>query len=83
MCFVMALLPANIPTHFTTMQHTVLYQSIDGNQAMIVTYDYSSNAILVEAMKNFKSGTICTAFTSIFKTLENRGINPTFNVLDN
>jgi len=78
-----ALADKHANTLYTDATSTFPYQSIDGNQDMLVAYDYSSNAILVEPMKNFESETICTAFTTIFKTLETRGLKPTFNVLDN
>ena len=59
------------------------YQSIYDNQAMLVAYDYTTTAILVEPMKNFESNTICTAFSKTFKYLESKGFKPTCNVLDN
>ena len=62
---------------------TFPYQSIDRNQAMLVAYDYTTNVILVEPMKNFESNTICAAFQKTFKYLESKGYKPTFNVLDN
>ena len=54
--------------------------------AILVAYDYLFNAILwvlIEPINNFESGTACSTFSSIFKTLEKRSCKPTFNVLDN
>ena len=50
---------------------------------MFVLYDYGTNAILVEPIKNFKSSTIVTAYNTIFQYLKNKGFKPEFNVLDN
>ncbi|NCG02080.1 MAG: hypothetical protein GWP22_01255, partial [Actinomycetales bacterium] len=62
---------------------TFPFQSLDGNQAMLVFYEYTSNAILVEPIPNFESASIVNAFSRQFKYLEDKGFKPTFNVLDN
>ena len=59
------------------------YMSLDGNQAILVVYDYTTNAILVEPVKNFESSTICAAYEKVFTYLESKGFKPQFNVLDN
>jgi len=61
---------------------TFPYQSLEGNQAMLIAYDYQSNTILIEPMKNFESPTILAAFQKHFKYLEKKGFKPTFSVLD-
>jgi len=71
----------NIP--YLDTSGTFPYQSIDGNPAMLVAYDYTTNTIFVEHMKNFESKTICAAFQKQFKYLESKGYKLNFNVLDN
>ena len=39
-------------------------------------YNYDSNAILVEPIKNRQAETICDAFLKIHKVLKGRGSNP-------
>ena len=50
---------------------------------MLVVYDYTTNTILIEPVKNFESTTICAAYEKVFKYLESKGRKPIFNILDN
>ena len=50
---------------------------------MLVVYDYTTNAILVEPVANFESKKICDAYAKVFKYLESKGQKPMFNILDN
>ena len=38
------------------------YTSSNGNQCMLVVYDYTNNVILVEPITNFESNTICDTY---------------------
>ena len=60
---------------------TFPFQSLDGNHAIMVLYEYSSNAILVEPLQNFESNTIVVdAIKRKFEYLEQRGFKPTFHI---
>ena len=54
-----------------------------GNQYIMVVYDYNSNAILVEPMKNRTAKTILTAFQVLHRRLCNAGLRPRLQRLDN
>ena len=43
------------------------YTPLNGNQCMLVVYDYTTNTILVEPIENFESKTICDAYAKAFK----------------
>ena len=45
-------------------------------------YNYDSNAILVEPIKNRQAETICDAFLKIHKVLKARGSEPKFYIVD-
>ena len=49
----------------------------------MIIFDYDSNAILAEPIKNIQSATICNAFLKISKILKARGGNPEFFIMDN
>ena len=38
------------------------YTSINGNKCMLIVYDYTLNAVLVEPIDNFESKMICAAY---------------------
>ena len=50
---------------------------------VIVLYDYDSNAILVEPIKNRHAATICNAFINIHKVLRAIGSDPKVYSMDN
>ena len=78
-----ALADRNENTVYMDMTGKFPHRSINGNQCMLVVYDYATNAILVEAIKNFESNTICEAYKKVHKYLESKGRRPRFNILDN
>ena len=49
------------------------YMSTRGNQHFLVVYDYDSNAILVELLKNWSGSEIKNAYMSIYNKLAARG----------
>ena len=59
------------------------YKSSRGNEYLLVVYDYDSNAILVEPLKNRAAKTITTAYEKIHTVFKNRGIAPKLYILDN
>ncbi len=59
------------------------HQSSRGNQYLLVIYDYDSNAILVEPLKNRAAGTIRTAWEKLHNLLRQRGCAPNLYILDN
>jgi hypothetical protein len=57
--------------------------SSQGNQYIMVLYDYDSNAILTEPLKNRKGQEILRAYTKLHKYLIARGFTPQTHWLDN
>ena len=57
--------------------------STRGCEYILVVYDYDSNAILVEALKNRRGSEITRAWNKIHSRLKNRGAAPNIYVLDN
>ena len=49
----------------------------------MVMYDYDSNAILAEPIKNMQAGTIYDAFLNIHKVLKSRGSDQNIYIMDN
>ena len=49
----------------------------------MVMYDYDSNVILAETIKNRQAATIRNAFLNIHKVLTARGIDPKVYILEN
>ena len=57
--------------------------SLDGHQYYFVAYDYDTNFIFAEPVKDLTDDSIMHAFDKIFSGLEQKGFKPTFNVSDN
>lgn len=57
--------------------------SSQGNKYVLVLYDYDSNAILTEALKNCTGKEIIWAYKKLFTYLTNRGFQPQTHWLDN
>ena len=49
----------------------------------MVMYEYDSNSILAEPIKNRQAETIRNAFLKIHKVLKARGIKPKFYIMEN
>ena len=54
-----------------------------GMNYILVMYDYSSNAILAEPLKNRSDAEYLRAYEKIYDYLEVCGLKPTFNIMDN
>ena len=59
------------------------YTSSRGNEYVMVLYDYDSNVILAKALRNRQGQEIMSSWTSLYDTLEKKGIAPTVFILDN
>ena len=59
------------------------YSSSRGNNYFLVIYDYDSNAILVEVLKNRKAESITAAWKKSVSILEQQGIQPKIFIMDN
>jgi hypothetical protein len=59
------------------------HKSSRGNQYLLVIYDYDSNAILAEPLKNKTAGEITKAWLNIHAKLENHGSKPSIYIIDN
>ena len=70
-------------TGFMDLTGKFPYSSSRGNNYFLVIYDYDSNAILVELLKNRQAETIVTAWKKAVKILERQGIQPKLFILDN
>ena len=68
---------------FSDLTGALPHKSIRGNLYVIVMYDYDSNAILVEPIKNRQAATIRDAFLNIHKFIKARGNDPKVYIIDN
>ena len=59
------------------------YTSSRGNQYLMIVYDYDSNAILNEPIKNRTAGELTRAWTTIHQRLSKGGSRPEIYILDN
>ena len=59
------------------------YRSSNGNEYIMVIYDYDSNAILAQPLKNRQVANIRDAFNIIVNKLAERGAKPKLFILDN
>lgn len=57
--------------------------SSKGNLLIMILYDYDSNAILAEPLKNRKAETILAAYEKMHRFLKSKGMKPKIQVLDN
>jgi hypothetical protein len=57
--------------------------SASGNNYVMVVYDYDSNAILLEPIRNRKGPTLVEAHTKLHQRLTNAGLRTKFIMLDN
>ena len=57
--------------------------SLNGNQYILVVYNYTSNTILAEAIPKLEAATICATYKQIFNSLKKKGFKPCFNVFNN
>ena len=58
-------------------------RSMEGNTAICVLYNWSSNAILVTPVKKIKNETILAAFKTNIEYLKKWNFTPVFNIIDN
>ena len=56
--------------------------SMEGMQYMLVVYDYTSNAIIIETINNLEAKTICDAYTRVYMALKEKWCEPMFNFLN-
>ena len=56
---------------------------LDGMQYFFIAYDYDTNYIFAEPIRDVKDATIIAAFDKVFTELTKKGRKPTFNVTDN
>jgi hypothetical protein len=57
--------------------------STRGNNYLLIVYDYDTNAILAEALKNRTGKAIVDAYETIYKLLVSSGLTPRLQRLDN
>ena len=60
-----------------------LVPSTKGNEYILCGYDYDSNHVFTEPMKNRKKSSQIKAVTKIIRKLKAEGLRPTFYILDN
>ena len=58
-------------------------RSLAGHTSIFVVYDWTTNAILVRAMKGASDNEMIKAFKDVITYLTNRGYKPKINILDN
>jgi hypothetical protein len=57
--------------------------STKGNNYIFIMYDYDSNAILAEPIRNRKAESILEAYKKVHTTLLNKGMSPKIQIIDN
>ncbi|KAL7477254.1 hypothetical protein ACHAW6_003070 [Cyclotella cf. meneghiniana] len=58
--------------------------SLENKEYIFVAYDdYTTNAIIIQAITDHETATIIDAFNDIFSYLKSKGFKPKFNILDN
>jgi hypothetical protein len=70
-------------TTYTNLTGRFPTMSLENKHYVFVAYDYTTNAIIVQAITDHESATIVKAFDDIFTYLTSKGFKPKFNVLDN
>ena len=60
-----------------------LVPSTKGNEYILCGYDYDSNHVFAEPMKNKKKASQIKAVTKIIKKLKAAELQPNFHILDN
>jgi hypothetical protein len=68
---------------FSDLPGRFLTPSSRGHNYLLVVYDYDSNAILAEPMKNRQGKSIVAAYQTIHTLLVSRGLRPILQRLDN
>ena len=59
------------------------HTSFNGNQYVMVAYDYDSNAILVRPLRNRTGSHLLATMRNIYEFLAQRGLQPSLHILDN
>ena len=70
-------------TMYTDLTGPFPYTSAKGNKYIFVTYSYDGNAVLQTPVKNRSTPELKKAYEKAFKQLEQRGIKPKINIMDN
>ena len=78
-----AVVPITTGKIFTDQTGQFPVQSETGNKYVFVLYDYNSNAILAEPIKNRKGQSLIDAFIKLTNILISKGLQPKFQILDN
>ena len=82
-CF--ATLETFVPTQkaYSDLTGKFVCKSSRGNQYLLIIYDYDSNTILQEPLKNRTAGEIKRAWSVIHAKLSAAGVAPSLYILDN
>ena len=70
-------------TIFVKLTRKFSLRSVNGNTAIFILYDWASNAILANPIKDAKNYTMVEAFTKNVKYLSACGVKPEYNIMDN
>ena len=68
---------------YTDLTGNFLVRSIDGYTIFFILYDWTANAILATPIRDATDESMLAAFKENIEYLEERGIKPVFNVIDN
>ena len=70
-------------SYFVQVLGGVLVPATKGNKYIHCKYDYDSNHLFAEPIKNRKKASQIKAVMEIIKKLKAAGLRPTFHILDN
>ena len=68
---------------FTDQTGRFILPSSTGNTQLFIVYDYDSNSILAEPMRNKSAPEILAAYKRVFQTMTKAGLRPLLQRLDN
>ena len=80
--FYHAILEPKVGTIYVDYTGNFPIRSMEGNMAIFILYDWSSNAILATTVKTLKNETTVEAFKTNIEYLKKRNFKPVFNIID-
>lgn len=84
MIFVKTVLVNNpTDTVYTNLCGRFPHRSLSGNNYIFVAYNYDSNSIIANAMKNRSDGEMLWVYNETYEEMTAKGLQPRFHILDN
>ena len=81
--FVTITTSSDVQKYYSDQAGKLLHQSTRGNQYVMIMYDYDSNLILSNPIKNRQAAELTSSWKTIFIKLQTNGHAPELHILDN